>query len=101
MNNSKAVYRILSFLKCAEKYAEFDSEDFDAGYFKLTDKQWANTLERLTDDGYIKGVKVRTGADGYTVVSIPNPRITSAGLDYLENNPTMQSVSAELKGKRG
>jgi hypothetical protein len=98
MDNYKAVYRILSFLEKSEQYDEFDGEDFNAEYFGLTDRQWASTLERMTDDGYIKGVVVRFGADGYPAVSVPQPRITSKGLEYLQDNAAMRKASNAAKG---
>ena len=65
MDNFKSVYRILSFLKKSEQNDEFDDESFEAGHFGLTDRQWAMTLARLIDDGHVKGIGVRIGADGY------------------------------------
>ena len=100
MDNFKVVYRILNFLKKAEQYDEFDGESFTAEYFGLTDRQWASTLERLIDDRHVKGVAIRIGADGYAVVSISNPMITSKGLEHLAENTFMRKAAALAKGIR-
>jgi hypothetical protein len=100
MDSFKTVYRILSFLKKSEQFDEFDDESFGAGHFNLTDRQWASTLERMADDGHIKGVSVRYGADGYAEVSLHNPRVTSKGLEYLEENSLMRKAARLAKGIR-
>ena len=100
MDSFKTVYRVLSFLKKSEQFDEFDDESFDAGYFGLTDRQWASALERMADDGHIKGVSVRHGADGYAVISLHNPRITTKGLEYLEENSLMRKAAILAKGIR-
>jgi len=42
-----------------------------------------STLIRLIDDGHVKGIGVKIGADGYFVVSLSEPMITTKGLDGL------------------
>jgi len=81
MDNFKAVYRILNFLKKSEQFDEFDDENFTAGHFELNSRQWALVLERMIDEGIIKGVSVRWGA--CAEVSWVHPRITMKGLIYL------------------
>ena len=98
MNNHKAVYRILRYLKTSESYDEFDNDNFTCEYFNLTERQFAATLERLIDDSYIKGVMVKFGADGYPAISISQPRITSRGLDYLEHDIRMLEQAKLAKG---
>ena len=100
MEYFKTVYRILMYLKKSEQFEEFDGDSFSAAYFKLTDRQWASTLERLIDDGHVKGVSVKYGADGYAAVSISNPRLTTKGLEYLEENSLMRKAAKLAKGIR-
>jgi len=100
MDNFKTVYRILNFLKKSELNDEFDDESFTSEYFGLTDRQWASTLERIIDDGHVKGVSIRFGADGYAVISISNPRITTKGLEYLVENSLMRKAARLVKGIR-
>jgi hypothetical protein len=97
-NHFKTVYRILTFLKKSEQYDEFDGESFTPEYFGLTARQWALTLERMTDDGHIKGVCIRRGVDGYASVSLLQPRITSKGLEYLEENSLMRKAANLAEG---
>ena len=100
MDHFKAVYRILNFLKKSEQYDEFDDENFTAEYFKITERQWALTLERLIDDGHVKGVSIRCGADDYAVLTLTQPRITTKGLEYLEENYLMRKAARIAKGIR-
>jgi hypothetical protein len=100
MDNFKAVYRILSFLKKSEDFDEFDDEFFSPQHFNLTARQFALTLERLIDDGHVKGVSVRFGADGYPEYTLSDPRITTAGLEYLQENSLMQKAARIAKGIR-
>ena len=100
MDYFKAVYRILRFLKDSEINDEFDSESFTAGHFGLTDRQWASTLERLLDDGHAKGITITIGADGYAIVSLPHPMITSKGLEHLAGNAFMRRAANLAKGIR-
>ena len=100
MEHFKTVYRILNFLKKSEQFDEFDDDSFSAAYFKLTDRQWASTLERLIDDGHVKGVSIKYGADGYTIISTSTPRITTKGLEYLEENSLMRKAAKLAKGIR-
>lgn len=98
MDNFKLIYRILRFLEATVKQAEFDDDSFTAEHYNVNETQWANTLEMLIDRDYIKGVTVRRSADGYISLSISSPRITLAGLEYLQSNEFMQKIAAEAKG---
>ena len=100
MDYFKIVYRILTFLKKSELRDEFDDEHFTPEYFGITDRQFALTLERMIDDRHIKGVSVKIGADGYATVSMSSPMITTAGLEYLEENSLMQKAARLAKGVR-
>ena len=98
MDSFKTVYRILNFLKESEKYDEFDDECFNAEYFGLTDRQFSSTLERMIDDGHVKGLSIKRGADGYVVISLMSPSITTAGLEYLSENSFMRKAAKAAKG---
>ena len=100
MDYFKSVYRILTFLKLSELHDEFDYEAFTHTRFGLTENQWVKTLERLIDDGHVKGVSIKIGADGYGVVSLLHPTITTKGLEYLEENSLMRKTARLAKGVR-
>jgi hypothetical protein len=97
-DNEKITYRILSFLRKSERYDEFDDESFTPEHFGVTDRQFALTLERMIDDGHVKGVSVKFGADGYPDVRVPDPRITRKGLEYLQENDLMRKAARLAKG---
>lgn len=98
MDNFRLIYRILRFLETSSKQAEFDSDCFTAEHYGVNDAQWTNFLEMLIDSGFVKGVDVKRGADGYISMSVSLPRITLAGLEYLESNEFMLKMAAEAKG---
>lgn len=100
MDSFKLIYRILRFLEAAAKQEEFDGESFTAEHYGVNEIQWANTIEMLIDRDYIKGVTVKRSADGYVCLSIPAPRITLTGLEYLHGNEIMQRIAAEAKGTK-
>jgi len=94
----KAAYRILNYLKKAEQAEEFDHGNFNPGHFSLTARQWALTLERMLDDGHVKGVAVSHCGDGSAMVLVTLPRITTKGLEYLEENSLMRKAARLAKG---
>ena len=98
MDNFEKVYRILNYLKESERSDEFDSDCFAAEYFGLTERQWSSTLIRMIDDGHVKGISVKSGADGYTMVSLPSPMITTKGLEYLSESALMRKAAGTVKG---
>jgi len=100
MDHFKTVYRILRFLKDSEQFDEFEGECFTPEYFGLTANQWASTLERMIDDNHIKGVSIRFGPDGHAAISLAKPRITTKGLEYLEENSLMRKAARLAKGIR-
>ena len=68
--------------------------------FNLTDRQWASTLERMIDDGHIKGISIKYGVDGCAVISLTLSRITTAGLENLQENSLMRKAANTAKGIR-
>ncbi len=56
--------------------------------YKEADDRICGHLELLTQNGYIKGLKVEQGASGEWLCSVYSPRLTMAGHDLLD---TMRS----------
>ena len=100
MDSFKAVYRILNFLKMSELHDEFDDESFTPEYFGITERQFTSTLKRALDDGHIKGIILRTWGYGYAIENLSAPMITTAGLEYLEENSFMKKAARLAKGIR-
>ena len=99
MDNFKTVYRILNFLKKSELLDKFDSKSFTPGCFGLKPgNYWVSTLERMIDDGHIKGVSIQFGIDDYALVNPIRPRITTKGLEYLEESPLIRKAARFIEG---
>ncbi len=98
MDNFKTIYRILSALE-----KSMDVEDPDWGcispeQLKISETRWASLMRAIVEAGYIAGVKVVSSKTGTPQVYLIEPRITLEGLEYLENNSTMQKIYRAAKG---
>lgn len=56
-----------------------------------------NLLKMLIDEEYIKGIRIITDKCGSDFILI-EPRLTLAGMEYLENNTMMKKAYRLLKG---
>ena len=80
-----------------------DVEDPDWGcispeQLKISETRWASLMRAIVEAGYIAGVKVVSSKTGTPQVYLIEPRITLEGLEYLENNSTMQKIYRAAKG---
>ena len=98
MDNFKAVYKILSALEKAMDYPEFDIDQIGAGRLGVSEERWARYIERMSDVGYIKGVRVYEDITGETRVENNGIRITLKGLEYLQENSIMKKIYNAAKG---
>lgn len=97
MDNFKVIYRILKYIEVCMDYAEFDEEHFTAKHFGVSEDRFYFLLKTLVDDGYVKGIKCESAKTGnyYALIS---PRLTLAGMEYLEDNSMMKKAYKALKG---
>jgi len=70
---------------------EFPLADFCNLFSGLTGRQVECILERMVDDGHIKGIIFKRNALE-TKVGWDRPRITTAGLEYLLTDPMMKKA---------
>lgn len=98
MDDFKAIYRILSALKKAMDYPEFDVSQISAEKLGVSKERWARYIEMLADSGYIKGVCIETDLSGETDVECDYIRITLNGLEYLQENSLMRKAYKAAKG---
>lgn len=93
------VYRILKYL-----YSKFmEGEDAELDVFgpdalKINNGYWTNVIESMLKDGYIEGVVVIPRLGGAPDVRVDNIRITSKGIEYLQENSMMKKAKVVLKG---
>ena len=97
MDNFKIIYKILRYINDCMQYEEFDEEHFTAAYFGISNPLFLNLLKMLIDEEYIKGIRIITDKCGSDFILI-EPRLTLAGMEYLENNTMMKKAYRLLKG---
>lgn len=98
MDNFKAIYRILSWLEAAMDAERPDYGEFCAEHFQITEARFTHLLKMLLEAGYISGVVMVPLMGGGLGYKLMEPCITLKGLEYLEENTTMQKVYRALKG---
>lgn len=90
------VYRILSYLQtCFETGADPDLDEFGAEALHIGGAYWANILESMADEGYIKGVKFLY-AGRSMVPAVDYIKITQKGMEHLEENSMMAKAKRAL-----
>lgn len=92
------VYRILTYLYEMFKAGERpDIEMFSPEALGISNGYWTNIMESMSDDGYIKGIIPVPRVGGAPGVKIADIKITSKGIEYLQENSTMQKTKNFLK----
>lgn len=92
-------YRILTYLyECFQAGERPDIVMFNADALGINSGYWTNVMESLFEDGYIKGIsmipRLGGGAPGVKILDL---KITSAGIEYLQENSTMHKAKSFLK----
>jgi len=94
MDNLKIVYKILVGVEASMDNPVFDSTFLDA--LKISEERRNRILQSMIDDGLIDGfARVNyTGGYGFKVIE---PRLTIKGMEFLQENSTMQKIKNGLK----
>lgn len=98
MDNFKILYRILRILEEAMDMEEFDSARISPEALKISETRWCNLMEMLSDEGYVKGIKITRSVNGQILSNQSNIRITLKGLEYLNENSFMKKAANLVKG---
>ena len=98
MDNFRTIYKILRYLEQAMDYDEPDLDRISADALDISEQRWIAIMEMLAREGYIDGMTVKRSTDGSVSISIPHPRITLRGLEYLQENSAMQKAARIAKG---
>lgn len=91
-------YRILSYLyECMKKGEVPDPDTISYEKLNIPERYWVSIIDNLYKKGYIEGV-----FDASTLVSgkalfLRDPAITMDGIEYLENNSTLEKAKSFLK----
>ena len=92
------VYRILTYLYEMFKAGEKPNiEMFSPDALGINNGYWTNTMESMLEEGYIKGVTMVPRIGGAPGVKISDIKITPKGIEYLQENSTMQKAKNFLK----
>ena len=92
------VYRILTYLyECFQTGEKAELDRFGADALKVSNGYWTNILESIAEDGLVKGVVVIPRLGGSPDIRVANIKITSAGIEYLQENSMMQKTKRFLK----
>lgn len=94
MDNMKIVYKVLS-----EVDKQMDDISFDESFIKglkVSDNRVNKIIETLLDEGYLTGIKISKSKTG-NIVMFMSPRLTIKGMEFLQENSTMQKIKNGLK----
>lgn len=92
---ARVACKILKYLNdCYENGLDASVDSLNANMLGISDRQFYQTMKMLSDDGYVKGIE-------FSVLSYTrNWRITSQGIQYLEENSLMQKAYKVAKEAR-
>lgn len=89
------MYKILRYLYDCNKNGRtprFEDMCHHCKLFRVQHDYWAQIVMELMDLGYIKGFSRIATKDGINIQMQDGARISLAGVEYLEENSTMQKV---------
>lgn len=95
------VYKVLVYLYAVlKRKIVFDVSKFEKsiGFKDISEEYFYDILKMMTDDGYITGLHfTKTYGNQYILITdLDNMKITSKGIEYLQDNPKMQGVKEFL-----
>ena len=98
MSTSITIFQILKAIDVSYEEKNFDFEKtFDLSKLKISSHRLDLLLENLINDGYITGLNVSRSIYGEASITVNNPRLTTQGLLFLEENTVMKKAYNTLK----
>lgn len=94
------MYKILAYLYSCMKNGEqpvYKHYCHNGDVLNIPEQYWCQIIKQLVDHGYVDGFVVVTAWGGDLIVKANNPTITIEGVDFLQNNSTMQKALNVLK----
>ncbi len=98
MDNFTLIYKILRWLEQSMDCECPDYSELSAERFKVSEPRFLKVMRMLVEARYIKGVEIELLFGGDFDLKYLQPMITLEGLEFLENNTTMQKAYRLLKG---
>lgn len=94
------VYKILIYLYTCLKQGEKPSFEYlSYEKMKISESYWNYILRHMYQEGYVEGISLvqMIGTDDPGIKLLSNFMITPKGIEYLENNSTMNKAKEFLK----
>ena len=102
MSYSTSIYQVLKAIDVAYENNDFNFETtLDITKLNISKTRLELILENLVNDGYVNGISIRRDCCGNAIIAIAPPRLTTAGLIFLEENTAMKKAYEALKEARG
>lgn len=89
MDNLKIVYKVLVGIEASMYSNRFDGIFLEA--LKIPEERRNRILQSMIDEGLIDGFERVNYAGGYGFKAI-EPRLTIKGMEFLQENSTMQKI---------
>lgn len=87
------VYRLLNyFYKCLQEGEVPNLDEFSPDALGINNTYWCNIMDDLVCDGYVRGIYKNQPMG----LSLINPRITSKGIAYLQQDSLMSDARISL-----
>lgn len=101
MSYSTSIYQVLKAIDVAYENNDFNFETtLDITKLNISKTRLELILENLVNDGYVNGISIRRDCSGNAIIAIGTPRLTTAGLIFLEENTAMKKAYEALKEAR-
>lgn len=65
---------------------DFDLEEISYEVLGISQKRWMSIVKSMIEKNLINGIIIKKGVCGSYYISIPDPKITLEGLEYLKEN---------------
>ena len=100
-NYSTNIYQILKAIDLSYENQDFNAETtLDLEKLEISQHRLDLILENLSNDGYLTGITVVKFIGG-SGIKFNNPKLTTQGILFLENNSNMKKAYSTLKEMRG
>ena len=91
-------YRILAYLyACFKAGEDADLDMISPAALGINNGYWVNMLESLSREGYVLGASFPSAIGGIRGAKITGLKITQKGIEFLQENSTMQKAAQFLK----
>lgn len=92
------IYKILKYIyTCMKRGEEVEPEKISAESLGINESYWAQIINELIENGYVKGLKVINDIGGTMLIKFIDPTITIAGVEYLTQNNFMKKTLKYLQ----